>query len=68
MKVAMHCDGCARKVRTTLSNMAGVEELRVVYSEQKVIVKGAIDPNKVLQKVSKAGKAVQILEITAEPP
>ncbi|KAJ7555049.1 hypothetical protein O6H91_05G020000 [Diphasiastrum complanatum] len=68
MKVGMHCDGCARKVRKILTHMAGVEELKVDYPGQRVTVKGTIDPKKVVHKVSKAGKAVEILEIIAEPP
>ncbi|XP_073124520.1 heavy metal-associated isoprenylated plant protein 7-like [Henckelia pumila] len=54
LKVYMHCEGCARKVRRCLKGFEGVEEVITDCRSSKVIVKGEkADPLKVLERVQK---------------
>ncbi|XP_073036178.1 heavy metal-associated isoprenylated plant protein 7-like [Primulina eburnea] len=54
LKVYMHCEGCARKVRRCLKGFDGVEEVITDCRSSKVIVKGEkADPLKVLERVQK---------------
>ncbi|KAL3839113.1 hypothetical protein ACJIZ3_023704 [Penstemon smallii] len=54
LKVYMHCEGCARKVRRCLKGFEGVEDVITDCRTSKVIVKGEkADPLKVLERVQK---------------
>ncbi|KAJ7295332.1 hypothetical protein O6H91_Y197300 [Diphasiastrum complanatum] len=67
LRVGMHCEGCARKVKKSLCSLSGLEELKVEYKAQKVTVKGAIDQKQVLEKLSHIGKSGEILQVIVEP-
>ncbi|KAL0842640.1 hypothetical protein Bca101_015885 [Brassica carinata] len=56
LKVAMPCEGCVGAVKRVLGKMQGVESFDVDLKEQKVTVKGNVEPEAVLQTVSKTGK------------
>ncbi|KAG0494164.1 hypothetical protein HPP92_005158 [Vanilla planifolia] len=56
LKVGMSCEGCVGAVKRVLSKMEGVESFDVDLKEQKVTVKGNVNPEAVLQTVSKTGK------------
>ncbi|KAK7279023.1 hypothetical protein RJT34_24066 [Clitoria ternatea] len=56
LKVGMSCQGCAGAVNRVLGKMEGVESFDIDLKEQKVTVKGNIQPEEVLQAVSKTGK------------
>ncbi|KAK9127699.1 hypothetical protein Syun_016496 [Stephania yunnanensis] len=56
LKVGMSCEGCVGAVKRVLSKMEGVEEFNVDIKEQKVTVKGNVQPEAVLQTVSRTGK------------
>ncbi|XP_020253514.1 heavy metal-associated isoprenylated plant protein 7-like isoform X2 [Asparagus officinalis] len=70
MRVFMHCEGCARKVKRSLKGFEGVEDVRTDCKTHKVVVKGkkaAEDPLKVVDRVQKkTGRKVQLL--TPLPP
>ncbi|GFP91606.1 heavy metal-associated isoprenylated plant protein 26 [Phtheirospermum japonicum] len=54
LKVYMHCEGCARKVRRCLKGFEGVEDVTTDCRTSKVIVKGEkADPLKVLERVQR---------------
>nr|GMD38969.1 heavy metal-associated isoprenylated plant protein 7-like [Ipomoea batatas] len=54
MRVFMHCEGCARKVRRCLKDFDGVEDVVTDCKTHKVVVKGEkADPVKVLERVQK---------------
>lgn len=54
LKVFMHCEACARKVRGCLKGFEGVEEVITDCRTSKVVVKGEkADPAKVLERVQK---------------
>lgn len=59
LKVDMACEGCSGAVHRVLSKMEGVTSFDIDLKSQKVIVKGTVDPQKVLDTVSKTGKATQ---------
>ncbi|MED6205069.1 Cytosolic copper metallochaperone [Stylosanthes scabra] len=56
LKVGMTCEGCVGAVKRVLGKLDGVESYDVDLKEQKVVVKGNVEPEKVLQTVSKTGK------------
>lgn len=70
LKVYMHCEGCARKVRRSLSGFDGVEEVTTDCRTHKVVVKGEkADPLKVLERVQKKShRQVELLSPIPPPP
>jgi len=65
MRVYMHCEGCARKVKKILRRFDGVEDVIADSKAHKVLVKGkkaAADPMKVVERVQKkTGRKVELL-------
>ncbi|KAK2662347.1 hypothetical protein Ddye_000921 [Dipteronia dyeriana] len=63
LKVYMHCEGCARKVRRCLKGFPGVEDVMTDCKTHKVVVKGEkADPLKVLERVQrKSHRQVELL-------
>ncbi|TXG54399.1 hypothetical protein EZV62_019655 [Acer yangbiense] len=53
LKVYMHCEGCARKVRRCLKGFPGVESAESDLKSSEVTVKGAFDPPKLVEYVYK---------------
>jgi len=72
MRVFMHCEGCARKVRRCLKGFDGVEDVKTDCRTHKVVVKGkkaAADPLKVVERVQKkTGRKVELLTPLPPPP
>ncbi|CDP21618.1 unnamed protein product [Coffea canephora] len=58
----MSCQGCVGAVNRVLSKMEGVESFDIDLKEQKVTVKGNVQPEAVLQTVSKTGKKTSFWE------
>uniref|UniRef100_A0A0E0K083 HMA domain-containing protein n=1 Tax=Oryza punctata TaxID=4537 RepID=A0A0E0K083_ORYPU len=71
MRVFMHCEGCARKVKKILRGFDGVEDVVADSKAHKVIVKGkkaAADPMKVVHRVQKkTGRKVELLSLMPPP-
>ncbi|XP_058087703.1 copper transport protein ATX1-like [Magnolia sinica] len=65
LKVGMSCEGCVGAVKRVLTKMEGVESFDVDIKEQKVTVKGNVQPEAVLQTVSKTGKKTSFWEAEA---
>ncbi|KAL9165226.1 hypothetical protein ABFS82_06G157100 [Erythranthe guttata] len=65
LKVAMSCQGCVGAVKRVLGKTEGVETFDIDLEKQKVTVKGKIEPQAVLQAVSKTGKATSFWEAAA---
>ncbi|XP_028753232.1 heavy metal-associated isoprenylated plant protein 3-like [Neltuma alba] len=57
MKVALHCQGCAGKVKKHLSKMEGVTSFSVDLETKRVTVMGHISPVGVLESISKVKRA-----------
>ncbi|KAF4361135.1 hypothetical protein F8388_007600 [Cannabis sativa] len=70
LRVFMHCEGCARKVRRCLKGFEGVEDVTTDCKTHKVIVKGEkADPLKVLERVQrKSHRQVELLSPIPKPP
>ncbi|XP_041996798.1 heavy metal-associated isoprenylated plant protein 7-like [Salvia splendens] len=70
LKVYMHCEGCARKVRRCLKGFDGVEDVMTDCRTSKVVVKGEkADPVKVLERVQrKSHRQVELISPIPPPP
>ncbi|KAK9080559.1 hypothetical protein SSX86_000317 [Deinandra increscens subsp. villosa] len=70
LRVFMHCEGCARKVRRSLKGFQGVEDVVTDCKTHKVVVKGEkVDPLKVLERVQKkSNRKVELLSPVPKPP
>nr|XP_004235318.1 heavy metal-associated isoprenylated plant protein 7 [Solanum lycopersicum] len=70
LRVYMHCEGCARKVRKSLKGFQGVEDVITDCKSHKVVVKGEkADPLKVLERVQKKShRKVELLSPIPKPP
>nr|GME13744.1 sulfate transporter 1.3-like [Ipomoea batatas] len=53
MRVSLHCQGCASKVKKHLSKMEGVTSFSIDLENKKVTVMGNVSPAGVLESVSK---------------
>ncbi|ERN09826.1 heavy metal-associated isoprenylated plant protein 7 [Amborella trichopoda] len=69
LKVYMHCEGCARKVRRSLKGFEGVEAVQTDTKTHKVVVKGKkADPLKVCERVQrKSGRKVELISPIPKP-
>ncbi|XP_060184899.1 copper transport protein ATX1-like isoform X2 [Lycium barbarum] len=67
LKVGMSCQGCVGAVNRVLGKMEGVESFDIDIKEQKVTVKGNVEPEAVFQTVSKTGKKTSFWEAEAAP-
>ncbi|KAK9926606.1 hypothetical protein M0R45_023825 [Rubus argutus] len=70
LRVYMHCEGCARKVKRCLKGFQGVEDVSTDCKGHKVVVKGEkADPIKVLERVQrKSHRQVELLSPIPKPP
>ncbi|XP_009800096.1 copper transport protein ATX1-like isoform X2 [Nicotiana tabacum] len=68
LKVGMSCQGCVGAVNRVLGKMEGVESYDIDIKEQKVTVKGNVEPEAVFQTVSKTGKKTSFWEAEATTP
>ncbi|KAH1098770.1 hypothetical protein J1N35_015691 [Gossypium stocksii] len=57
MRVAIHCQGCAGKVKKHLSKMEGVTSFSIDIETKRVTVMGHVSPVGVLESISKVKKA-----------
>ena len=55
----MSCGGCSGAVERILKKLEGVEDFSVDLETQKVVVKGNLEPQKVLEAVAKSGKKTE---------
>ncbi|XP_059641086.1 heavy metal-associated isoprenylated plant protein 7-like [Cornus florida] len=70
LRVYMHCEGCARKIRRSLKTMEGIEDVQTDCKTHKVVVKGEkADPFKVVERVErKSHRQVDLLSPIPKPP
>lgn len=69
LKVFMHCEGCARKVRRSLKDFEGVKDVVTDCKTHMVVVKGdKADPAKVLERVQrKSHRQVELISPIPKP-
>ncbi|KAL8140889.1 hypothetical protein V2J09_006910 [Rumex salicifolius] len=70
LRVFMHCEGCARKVKKSLRGFNGVEDVITDCKNHTVVVKGEkADPLKVQERVQrKSHRHVELLSPLPKPP
>ncbi|KZV39292.1 Chloroplast-targeted copper chaperone protein [Dorcoceras hygrometricum] len=57
MRVSLHCQACAGKVKKHLSKMEGVTSFSIDLEAKRVTVMGHVSPSGVLESISKVKKA-----------
>ncbi|MFY2203310.1 heavy-metal-associated domain-containing protein [Escherichia coli] len=63
LKVRMHCEACAHVLEKRIKKMAGVESVATDFLNSQVIVKGFIDPVKLVENIyRKTRKQASIVE------
>eukprot|EP00775_Hariotina_reticulata_P010572 gene10572-10731_t len=62
LKVEMACSGCSGAVERVLKKMEGVESYDISLEQQKVVVRGNVTPQAVLETVSKTGKKTELVQ------
>ncbi|GMP84933.1 hypothetical protein CsSME_00038269 [Camellia sinensis var. sinensis] len=62
LKLDLHCEGCAKKVRKAVRYFEGVEDVKTDIGSNKLTVIGKVDPAKVKARVEdKTHKKVEII-------
>ena len=54
------CEGCADKIRQSLENLGGVEELTIAMDKRLVVVLGEADPEEIEKAIQDAGYSPSI--------
>ncbi|KAH6798101.1 hypothetical protein C2S52_022655 [Perilla frutescens var. hirtella] len=63
LKINMHCEGCAKEVKRCIYDMEGVQTVDVEMEKNVVKVKGNMDPQKLVEFISKkCGRSAEILK------
>ncbi|XP_022859988.1 heavy metal-associated isoprenylated plant protein 7-like [Olea europaea var. sylvestris] len=67
LRVYMHCEACAQEIRKRIQRMKGVESAEPNLKHSEVTVKGAIEPEKLVDYVYKrTGKHAAIVKVELE--
>ncbi|KAK1266376.1 hypothetical protein QJS04_geneDACA000207 [Acorus gramineus] len=67
LKIDMHCEGCAKKVKRAVKGFQGVEDVKVDSSNNKLTVVGKVDPWELRERLeNKTKKKVELVSPT--PP
>ncbi|KAK1561805.1 hypothetical protein Q3G72_000863 [Acer saccharum] len=62
MKMDLHCEGCAKKIRRWMKNFEGVTDVKTEIGANKVTVTGKVDPSKVKARLEeKSKKKVELI-------
>ncbi|OAY67399.1 Heavy metal-associated isoprenylated plant protein 26, partial [Ananas comosus] len=68
LKVDMHCEGCAKKIRKSIKGFEGVEGVKVDVGSGRLTVVGRMDPRKLRERVeTKTKKKVELVS-PSNPP
>ncbi|KAH6837704.1 hypothetical protein C2S53_003707 [Perilla frutescens var. hirtella] len=63
LKVRMHCEACAQVLQKRIGKIQGVESVKADIAKDEVIVKGVVDPDKLVSDVYKrTGKQASIVK------
>ncbi|KAL3623349.1 hypothetical protein CASFOL_032165 [Castilleja foliolosa] len=62
LKLELHCEGCAKKVRRSINHLEGVEKVKADCDAKKLTVTGNVDPTWLRQTVeNKTKKKVELI-------
>ncbi|GLJ41298.1 hypothetical protein SUGI_0854880 [Cryptomeria japonica] len=60
IQVRMDCNGCVQKIRRSLQSVQGIYKVIEDFGQQKIIVVGWADPEKVMRAIKKTGKIAKL--------
>ncbi|XP_059635816.1 heavy metal-associated isoprenylated plant protein 3-like [Cornus florida] len=66
LKIGMHCEGCAKKIKRSVRHFEGVESVKADIEGNKLTVTGKVDPAKLRDRV--AEKTKRKVEIVSPRP
>ncbi|KAK4776094.1 hypothetical protein SAY87_024055 [Trapa incisa] len=66
LRMDMHCQGCAKKVRRAVRNFEGVEDVKVDSSNKKITLTGKVDAVKIKERLEE--KTRKKVDIISPPP
>lgn len=62
LKIDLHCDGCAKKVKKSIRHFEGVESVKADSASNKLTVTGKVDPTRLKERLEyKTKKKVEII-------
>ncbi|CAN4121503.1 unnamed protein product [Withania somnifera] len=61
LKLDLHCEGCAKKVKRSIRHFEGVEDVKTDCESGKLTVKGNVDPTWLREKVATKTKKTVVL-------
>ncbi|GAB2294307.1 hypothetical protein Dimus_028517 [Dionaea muscipula] len=64
IQVRMDCKGCVQKIKKALSGINGTYDLQIDFSQQKIIVIGWADPEKVIKAINKTRRVATVCSPT----
>ncbi|KAL0316208.1 UNVERIFIED_CONTAM: Heavy metal-associated isoprenylated plant protein 3 [Sesamum radiatum] len=68
LKLDLHCEGCAKKVRRSVSHFEGVEKVKAECEAKKLTVTGNVDPSWLRERVeTKTKKKVELISLSLSP-
>lgn len=68
LKMDLHCEGCAKKVKSAVKHFDGVEDVKVDGGANKITVIGKVDPTKLRERLEeKTQKKVELVSHSASP-
>nr|GEU78530.1 heavy metal-associated domain, HMA [Tanacetum cinerariifolium] len=56
LKLDLHCEGCAKKVKSSIRHFEGVESVNVDMAGNKIMITGKVDPARVKERIEKKTK------------
>nr|GEV25796.1 heavy metal-associated domain, HMA [Tanacetum cinerariifolium] len=56
LKLDLHCEGCAKKVKSSIRHFKGVESVNADMAGNKITVTGKVDPAQVKERIEKKTK------------
>ncbi|EYU38559.1 hypothetical protein MIMGU_mgv1a007857mg [Erythranthe guttata] len=69
LKVDLHCEGCAKKVRRFITQLEGVEKVKADCDAKKLTVTGNVDPTWLREKIeTKTKKKVDLISPLPKKP
>ncbi|GAB2217805.1 hypothetical protein Drorol1_Dr00001017 [Drosera rotundifolia] len=67
IQVRMDCNGCVQRIKKALTGMNGIYDLQIDLAQQKIIIIGWVDPEKIVKAIKKTRKVATICSHTEVP-
>ncbi|KAI3469333.1 hypothetical protein Pfo_025996 [Paulownia fortunei] len=66
IKVRMDCNGCVQKIKKALHGITGIYNIYIDFSQQKIMIIGWADPEKIIKAIKKTRKSAIICSHTEQ--